>query len=57
MSCYLAYRATPDMPESQRTVISNIHRQGTPVVEAGAYIADVIQKMLEQKTSGLGLKL
>jgi ethanolamine ammonia-lyase small subunit len=45
------------MPESQRTVISNIHRQGTPVVEAGAYIADVIQKMLEQKTSGLGLKL
>jgi ethanolamine ammonia-lyase small subunit len=57
MSCYLAYRVTPDMPESQRTVISNIHRRGTPAVEAGAYIADVIMKMLEQQASGLALKL
>jgi len=57
MSCYLGYRVTPDMPESQRTVISNIHRQGTPAVEAGAYIADVIKQMLEQQTSGLALKL
>lgn len=57
MSCYLAYRATPDMPESERTVISNIHCQGTPAVEAGAYIADVIKQMLEQKASGLALKL
>jgi ethanolamine ammonia-lyase small subunit len=57
MSCYLAYRATRGMPESERTVISNIHRNGTPAVEAGAYIADVIKKMLEQKASGLALKL
>ncbi len=57
MSCYLAYRAVPDMSESERTVVSNIHRQGTPAVEAGAYIADVIKKMLEQKASGLALKL
>jgi ethanolamine ammonia-lyase small subunit len=57
MSCYLGFGVTPDMPESQRTVISNIHRQGTPAVEAGAYIADVIMQMLEQRTSGLNLKL
>jgi ethanolamine ammonia-lyase small subunit len=57
MSCYLAYRVTADMPESQRTVISNIHRQGTPAVEAGAYIAEVIKQMLEQQASGLALKL
>lgn len=57
MSCYLAYRAVPDMPESERTVISNIHRNGTPALEAGAYIADVIKQMLEQRASGLSLRL
>ena len=57
MSCYLAYRPTPGMPESRRTVISNIHRQGTPAVEAGAYIAEVILQALAQQASGLALKL
>ena len=57
MSCYMAYRGKVGMPESNRTVISNIHKGGTPAVEAGAHIADIIKKMLEQKTSGLNLKL
>jgi ethanolamine ammonia-lyase small subunit len=56
MSCYMAYAAKVGMPEARRTVISNIHRGGTPAVEAGAHIADVVRKMLEQKTSGIELK-
>ncbi|SHK09626.1 ethanolamine ammonia-lyase subunit EutC [Paramaledivibacter caminithermalis] len=57
MSCYMAYNAKVGMPESNRTVVSNIHQGGTPAVEAGAHIADVIKKILEQKASGLDLKL
>lgn len=57
MSCYLAYQAEVGMPEARRTVISNIHAGGTPAVEAGAHIADVIKAMLEQKASGLDLDI
>jgi ethanolamine ammonia-lyase small subunit len=57
MSAYMAYKATMNMPEARRTVISNVHKGGTPAVEAGAYIADVIKKMLDNKASGLDLKL
>lgn len=57
MSCYMAYNAKVGMPESNRTVVSNIHKGGTPAVEAGAHIADVIKTILEQKASGLDLKL
>lgn len=57
MSCYMAYNASTTMPESNRTVISNIHKSGTPAVEAGAQIAEVIKAMLDQKASGLDLKL
>ena len=57
MSAYLAYKATADMPEARRTVVSNIHRQGTPAVEAGGYLADIIKLMLDKKASGLDLKL
>ena len=57
LSCYIAYKATTSMPEAKRTVISNIHKGGTPAVEAGAHIAEVIKRMLEQKASGIDLKL
>ncbi len=57
MSCYMAYRAEVGMPEARRTVISNIHSGGTPAVEAGAHIADVIKAMLDQKASGLDLDI
>ena len=45
------------MPESKRKVISNIHGKGTPAVEAGAHIADMIKAMLDKKTSGLDLEI
>ncbi|HWR60790.1 MAG TPA: ethanolamine ammonia-lyase subunit EutC [Clostridia bacterium] len=57
MSVYMAYKAAMNMPEARRTVVSNIHKGGTPAVEAGAHIADIIKLMLEKKTSGIDLKL
>lgn len=56
MSAYLAYRARVGMPEARRTVVSNIHRNGVPAVEAGAYIVDLIALILEQGASGVELK-
>lgn len=55
MSAYIAYNAYVGMPESKRTVVSNIHKDGTVAVEAGAYVADVIEMILEQKASGVDL--
>lgn len=55
MSAYIAYNAYVGMPEAKRTVVSNIHKNGTVAVEAGAYIAEVIAKILEQKASGIDL--
>jgi len=57
MSAYMTYKATVNMPEARRTVVSNIHKGGTPAVEAGSYISDIIKKMLDQKASGLDLKI
>ncbi|MDR1657614.1 MAG: ethanolamine ammonia-lyase subunit EutC [Deltaproteobacteria bacterium] len=57
MSAYLCYKAYLDIPEAKRTVVSNIHRGGTPAVEAGSYISDLVKLMLEKKASGLDLKL
>lgn len=57
MSAYITYKGTVGMPEARRTVISNIHKDGTPPVEAGAHIAEVIKIMLEKKASGTDLKL
>lgn len=55
MSAYIAYRPTVGMAESRRTVLANIHRGGTPPVEAGAHIVDLIQLMLEKRASGTDL--
>ena len=57
MSAYIAYKATVGMPEARRTVVSNIHKNGTIPAEAGAHIADIIKIMLEKKASGTDLKL
>lgn len=56
LSCYCIYKPTPETVESDRMVISNIHKGGTPPVEAAAIIVDLTKKMLEQKASGLNLK-
>ncbi|GAB3796420.1 ethanolamine ammonia-lyase subunit EutC [Virgibacillus kimchii] len=55
MSAYIAYKPTVDMPEARRTVVSNIHQGGTPPVEAGAHIAELIKRMIDKKASGLDL--
>lgn len=55
MSAYIAYRPRTGMPESRRTVLANIHAGGTPSVEAGAHIVDLIRLMLEKKASGIDL--
>lgn len=53
----MAYESSTQKPESQRTVVSNIHRLGMPPVEAGAQIVSIVEKMMEEKTSGIDLKL
>ncbi len=57
MSAYLTYKPHTGVSESARTVVSNIHAQGTPAVEAGAFIAELIGKILEKKVSGVELQL
>ena len=55
MSAYIVYNAHVGTSESKRTVVSNIHKDGLTAVEAGAYIAEVIEQILEQKASGVDL--
>lgn len=57
MSAYMVYNCREGISESKRTIISNIHKAGTPAVEAGAQIADIVKKMLEQKASGIDLQI
>lgn len=56
MSAYITYQPRIGVPESARTVVSNIHRQGTPAVEAGAHIASLLLEMLEKKCSGVAFR-
>ena len=56
MSAYISYHAEVGMPEARRTVVSNIHKDGVPAVEAGAYIVDLLALILEKKASGVDLK-
>ena len=56
MSAYITYKPRPGISESKRTVVSNIHRQGTPAVEAGAHIAVLLHTMLEKRASGIDLR-
>ena len=57
MSAYITYKPHTGVSESSRTVVSNIHAQGTPAVEAGAHVAELIDKILKKKVSGVGLHL
>jgi ethanolamine utilization protein EutA len=57
LSAYMAYESSTKKPESQRTVVSNIHKNGMPPVEAGAQIISIVDAMMEAKTSGIDLKL
>ena len=57
MSAYITYLPRTGVLESSRTVVSNIHAQGTPAVEAGAHVAELIDTILKKKVSGVGLHL
>lgn len=57
MGCYMAYESSSTKPESQRTVLSNIHCNGTPPVEAGAQIVDLVDILMREKKSGVDLKI
>ena len=56
MSAYITYNPHIGSLASERTVVSNIHAQGTPAVEAGAHIAGVICTILAHKKSGVALQ-
>ena len=57
MSAYITYHPHIGSLESERTVVSNIHAQGTPAVEAGAFVAELIATILQKKASGVNLHL
>ena len=57
MSAYITYKPRTGVSESARTVVSNIHAQGTPAVEAGAHIAGLIEMILRKQVSGVGLHM
>ena len=57
MSAYITYKARPGISEAKRTVVSNIHKDGTPSSEAGAHVATLIKKIIDAKASGQDLKL
>lgn len=56
MSAYITWNSTVDMPEAHRTVVSNIYSGGITPVEAGAYIAEVIDMIYKNQASGVNLK-
>ncbi|MCR4672161.1 MAG: ethanolamine ammonia-lyase subunit EutC [Lachnospiraceae bacterium] len=56
MSAYITYGAYVGISESSRTVVSNIHKNGIQPVEAGAYLSELLLKILEAKKSGVEFK-
>lgn len=57
MSVYMAYESSATKPESQRTVISNIYKNGIPPLEAGAQVVHLTELMMKVEKSGIDLKL
>ncbi len=57
LGCYLTYRPRPSTTDAERKCISNIHPAGLHPVEAAATIAGVTRRILEARTSGIGLAL
>ncbi|MDR3190720.1 MAG: ethanolamine ammonia-lyase subunit EutC [Lactobacillaceae bacterium] len=56
MSAYVAYNPKVGMPDSNMTVISNIHAGGTTVEEAAEQLSELFANMLKYQTAGLELK-
>lgn len=56
LSAYITLNPGPETISSDRTVVSNIHRGGTPPLEAGAYVVQRIKKIFEYNLSGVRLQ-
>ncbi len=56
LSAYITYKPGPQTISSDRTVVSNIHIQGTPAVEAGAFVVKLVLRIMKNKLSGVRLQ-
>lgn len=56
MSIYLGYRPQPDSTDANRDAICNVYEGGLNPLEAGAHAVQLIQRMIKDQTSGIGLK-
>lgn len=57
LSAYFAYKAGMNDTDGERNCISNIYSKGLNPMEAAATIVDMTRRMLQQKVSGVALKL
>jgi hypothetical protein len=57
MSAYLVYQPGLERTEAEKQAVSNIHRRGLLPEDAGRHLANVIEAILSQQTSGVGLDL
>ncbi len=57
MSAYLVYQPNEGTIIADHTVVSNIHKGGTPPAEAGAHLAGLIRKIYDARVSGVKLSL
>jgi len=55
MSAYLTWEPRLHRTDAERQAISNVHRRGLLPEEAGAHAARLIEAILTQRTSGVGL--
>ena len=55
MSAYMVYRPGEKTVEADRSIVSNIHKGGTPPAEAGAHMATVVKQMITKRASGVAL--
>ncbi|MFC6768214.1 ethanolamine ammonia-lyase subunit EutC [Natrinema soli] len=55
LSAYLVYDPERGKPTATKSVISNIHPDGLPAIEAGAQIVDLVATIHDQQGSGIEL--
>lgn len=56
LSAYMAYRPRPGHTDADRNLVSNIHARGLSAPHAAARILQLAQQMMQQGTSGCGLR-
>jgi ethanolamine ammonia-lyase small subunit len=57
MSAYLVWQPAEERTDAEKQAISNIHSRGLAPADAGRHAANVIEAILTQRTSGVGLDL